>query len=540
MILDPCSILNWAAVIYSMMARSISASVRHLLGLLVVWSPFLFIYSHAFVGISTVNTIPGAMVGSDIMHSCCTPYSMTCTSFNPRLHLALKASSTGTDTDTDTFTNTGVTFQYSPTSLLHLEAVERPQEYGFTQSWSKEKFIAMGGAFGGGITLFALSTFIIQMFVSPSNGADSDADKLGIIAGGIGFALGWYMLGGGDVMEEEQKINQANGGYDAKLIADRPKRLQTVLDDLQKSTNAMTKSQVEGRDISTALRYIRQVHDEGYIDELEQKCQSADRPMRLNPSYARTLIDEHSYDAAVQSVQDWLDSVDHALDSSKSSSSKSSPPIFALTRPPGHHACKSKGMGGCLLNAAAIAAFYALDQPNVNNVAILDIDAHHGNGIAHCIQDEARIRYCSIHEDRGKGKASFIEQKNDEDDDDPRKPDAEDCGPLKNIYNVNLPSGTGWENGYKDALVDEALPFLLLGDGTSNAPDLLIVSAGFDALDTDWSSKLKLQPSDFGQIGRVLRSKFDTRIAMGLEGGYSFENHALSDALVEFSNAWRD
>ena len=242
----------------------------------------------------------------------------------------------------------------------------------------------------------------------------------------------------------------------------------------------------------------------------------------------------------LNAVQDWLDSVDNAMMSNSSSSSSSgsgSKPIFALARPPGHHACRSKGMGGCLFNAAAISAFYALDkfstQGQVANVAILDIDAHHGNGVAHCVQDEARIRYCSIHEEKIDGKLSFIESKIPEDD--PRTPDADDMGPLGNICNINLPSGTGWTNGYKDALVTKALPFL-----TENGADMLILSAGFDALDSDWSSKLKLQPSDYEKLGRELRSKFGNKVAAGLEGGYSYEDHALSNALMELSKAWED
>jgi acetoin utilization deacetylase AcuC-like enzyme len=241
--------------------------------------------------------------------------------------------------------------------------------------------------------------------------------------------------------------------------------------------------------------------------------------------------------AAINAVQDWIDSVNAVLSASSSFSSSDSnvgkKPLFALTRPPGHHACKSKGMGGCLLNNAAIAAFYALDQDGVRNVAILDIDAHHGNGIAHCVQEEERIRYCSLHEDKNGGKLG-IERRVPEEDN-PRTQDGEDVGPLGNLLNINLKSGTGWDSRYKDALVQQALPFLL-----ENQPDLIIVSAGFDALETDWSSGLMLQPNDYRKLGKEIRRCFGDKVAMGLEGGYSFQNHALSEAIMEFCSAWDD
>ena len=338
-------------------------------------------------------------------------------------------------------------------------------------------------------------------------------------------------------------------------------RLQTVLDDLDSHNNAngddnnndahakmfQVIQSDPARPLNKALEYILQIHGEEYASQLKIKCQETDRPIRFNPFYARTLIDENSYDAAVDAVQDWMESVDNAMDMdvdadadvnmqvsvSISSGGGENKPLFALARPPGHHACQHKGMGGCLFNNAAIAAFYALDS-GCKNVAILDFDAHHGNGVAHCVQDERRIRYCSIHEGNGKqGGKAFIEQKVKEDD--PRSQDGDDVGPLGNLLNLNLKAGTGWDNGYKDALVNGAVPFLL-----QDEPDLLIVSAGFDALETDWSSGLTLQPREYGELGKVLKEKFGNKVAMGLEGGYSFQNHALSEAIMAFCSAWDD
>lgn len=435
------------------------------------------------------------------------------------LHPSVLSSTTKAlkSTETTLHANKGITIQYSPSSLKHLEAVDLPPDY--SRPWTKEKYIAITGAFFVGGVSFAIGSY-----AATSLWGD---DQAAILLGGAGTAIGWYLFGGGDVMQSEKEITDRNGGYDSKLIADRPARLQTILDDLEKEEGIRVKrvEEISNRDVSTALEYVELVHGVEYANMLKKKCAETDRPVRFNPLYARTLIDENSYNAATNAVQDWMDSVDTAIDTKTK-------PTFALSRPPGHHACRAKGMGGCLFNNAAIAAFYALNIPSVKNVAILDVDAHHGNGIAHCVQDEARIRYCSIHEEKNGGKA-FIEQKNPEDD--PRSQEVDDSGPLGNLCNINLKSGTGWANGYQAALVDTALPFLL-----ENEPDLLIVSAGFDALETDWSSGLMMQPQDYKKIGIELKSKFGDKIAMGLEGGYSFQNHALSNALVEFCSAWDD
>ena len=417
-------------------------------------------------------------------------------------------------TSTSIYANKGVTIQYSASSLKHLEAVDLPPDY--SRPWTKEKYIAISGAFFVGTV-----SFLFGSYAATALWGD---DQVAIILGGIGTACGWYVFGGGEVMEAEKEITEKNGGYDSKLIADRPARLQTVLDDLATKQDIQIE-QTSDRDLSTALDYIKLVHGNEYADMLKNKCEGTDRPIRFNPLYARTLIDENSYDAAVNAVQDWIDSVDAAIESGTR-------PRFSLSRPPGHHACKAKGMGGCLFNNAAIAAHYALSLKDVKNVAILDIDAHHGNGVAHCVQDEARIRYCSIHETKN-GVKPFVEQKIPEDD--PRSQDADDNGPLGNLCNINLNSGTGWDNGYQEGLVQIALPFLM-----KNEPDLLIVSAGFDALESDWSSGLMMRTEDYKKIGVELRNNFGNQVAMGLEGGYSFQDHALSNALIEFCSAWND
>jgi acetoin utilization deacetylase AcuC-like enzyme len=396
-------------------------------------------------------------------------------------------------------------FIYSQSSLKHLENTELPDDY--SRKWTTEKVKALSIAFGLGAILGVGGEVLVQnMF---------HVEKAFVLFGSVGVGIGWYFGGGQEVAESERPIN---GGYDRKLIADRPARLKSVLEYLQDKDLIQESKTI--RDMATIRSYVARIHDKDYVDALEQKSNQADRPQRLNPVYSRTLIDQHSFAAALQAVSDWMDSVDNAI--------AGKPPRFALVRPPSHHACKSKGMGGCLLNSVAIAAAYALDQPGISSVAILDIDAHHGNGIAYCVQDNPRIRYCSLHEDSSSG---FLGREKD-DDRDPRSPASDDVGPLGNIRNINLSPGTTWLS-YRTFLENEAIPFLL-----EKKPDLLVVAAGFDALDADLTSKLKLEPKDFAEMAKLLKDNFGDRVATGLEGGYCWQNGELMEAIESFMTPW--
>jgi acetoin utilization deacetylase AcuC-like enzyme len=406
--------------------------------------------------------------------------------------------------------NNSAYFQFSPSSLRHLENTELPDDY--SRPWTRDKIKAMATALGAGIILGLGGEILVQNLF--------DVEKSFVFWGSIGTAAGWLVGGGQKVAQDEKPIN---GGYDRKLIADLPSRLRRILEDLELSSSS---TPTTTRDLSKIRSYVERIHDKEYIAMLEARSRKADRPQRLNPVYARTLVDEHSFDASLNAVADWLDSVDAALEPSGGRTK------FALVRPPSHHACKAKGMGGCLINSVAVAACYALDQPSVKSVAILDVDAHHGNGIAHCIQDVPSIRYCSIHEAESK---AMIQRDKKEDSNDPRSSAPSDRGPLGNILNINLPSNTGWENGYRTALVDKAIPFLM-----DMQPDILLVAAGFDALEADLTSKLKLKPKDFREISILLKEKFGSRVAMGLEGGYCWQNGELSQAIRNFVEPWQE
>jgi acetoin utilization deacetylase AcuC-like enzyme len=179
---------------------------------------------------------------------------------------------------------------------------------------------------------------------------------------------------------------------------------------------------------------------------------------------------------------------------------------FSLMRPPGHHATRSRAMGFCYFNNIAIAALDALAN-RVERVAIWDFDAHHGNGTEAIVAHNSRIAFASIHQFPaypGTGVKSFA-----------------------NICNYAVAPYTSRAEHVD--IVERALQNILEFN-----PNLLLISAGFDAYSGDPLVQMTLEQEDFAKFGEWLR-KVDVPTAAILEGGYSDELPELIDA---FLSAW--
>ncbi len=179
---------------------------------------------------------------------------------------------------------------------------------------------------------------------------------------------------------------------------------------------------------------------------------------------------------------------------------------FSLMRPPGHHATRTRAMGFCYYNNIAVAALEAI-ATKVERVAIWDFDAHHGNGTEDIVADNPRIAFASVHQFPGypgTGTRSFA-----------------------NV--MNLPVAPLSARAKHVAAVEQSLQTLLQFD-----PDLLLISAGFDAYSGDPITEMTLEVEDFATFGRWLR-EVDLPAAAILEGGYSDELPELIDA---FLSAW--
>lgn len=174
-----------------------------------------------------------------------------------------------------------------------------------------------------------------------------------------------------------------------------PERLSECLTmiDALKNSNAVhvmeptcVQSQTE---YNRALDVIYKVHDRSYVDEVQLLCSKGARS--LSPWDADTYISKSSFDACVVAQSCWLDGIDLILKRSSSGDGgeqhdNNHSIVFALTRPPGHHALHSASMGFCIFNFAAGAIRHAIDHYGVERVSVLDFDVHYGNGVAGLIE----------------------------------------------------------------------------------------------------------------------------------------------------------
>ncbi|KJS44359.1 MAG: acetoin utilization protein [Rhodospirillaceae bacterium BRH_c57] len=175
---------------------------------------------------------------------------------------------------------------------------------------------------------------------------------------------------------------------------------------------------------------------------------------------------------------------------------------FVATRPPGHHAERSQAMGFCFFNNVAVGAYHAREVHGLQRVAVMDWDVHHGNGTQHIFWDDPDAFYASTHQ------APLF----------PGTGEADETGAHNNILNVPLPAGAGSEQ-FRAAMTDKILPAL-----RAFKPDILFISAGFDAHARDPIANMRLNVADFvwatEELLKVADECCDRRLVSVLEGGY--------------------
>ena len=241
-------------------------------------------------------------------------------------------------------------------------------------------------------------------------------------------------------------------------------------------------------------------HDPDYVERVRHLVEQGGG--RLDPD---TVASEGSWDAARAACGAVLDGVDMAFDGRAVRS-------FAAVRPPGHHALRARAMGFCLFGNVAIAAHYARRRHGAQRILIVDWDVHHGNGTQALVEDEPDIHFVSMHQwpwYPGTGAA-------------------EDRGPHRSVWNVPMAAGL------PAAQYVEALTRGIDAATTGWTPDLILVSAGFDAYAADPITSMTLEVEDFVTLGRWLREAGRPAAAI-LEGGYSPDLPKLIDA---FLTAW--
>ncbi|WP_323035202.1 histone deacetylase family protein [Pararhodobacter sp.] len=250
-------------------------------------------------------------------------------------------------------------------------------------------------------------------------------------------------------------------------------------------------------DVSEILR----CHPQSYVDRIRAAI-PAQGSHQLD---ADTHVSPGSWNAATGGLGAVLAALDTVIAGEAANA-------FAAIRPPGHHAETATPMGFCLFGTVAIAAKRALDHHGLNRVAVLDFDVHHGNGTQDLLWDEPRALFVSSHQFPlwpGTGRADEV-------------------GAHGNILNLPLPPETAGP-GFRKAWEETAFPRL-----EAFRPDLILISAGFDAHAADPLAQLNLLEEDFiwitNRICDIADKHAGGRVVSALEGGYDLAALASSTA----------
>jgi acetoin utilization deacetylase AcuC-like enzyme len=281
-----------------------------------------------------------------------------------------------------------------------------------------------------------------------------------------------------------------------------PSRLQAVLQALDDESCARVA-------IRTAPRASREQLERVHSVELVERIFSASPAQGQHRIDADTVMSPGSLEAALRAAGAACAAVDRVMNTAQRR-------VFCAVRPPGHHATRETAMGFCLFNNVAVAAAHALAMHALERVAIVDFDVHHGNGSADIFAAEPRVFYASSHQSPlypGTGAAS-------------------ERG-VGNLLNVPLKAGAGSPE-FRHAYETIVFPAL-----DAFAPQLLLISAGFDAHRLDPLAGLGLTGADYAWVTRrlvgVAARHAEGRVVSSLEGGYSLA--ALRESTLAHVNA---
>lgn len=239
---------------------------------------------------------------------------------------------------------------------------------------------------------------------------------------------------------------------------------------------------------------LLRVHPETYLRALEE----ASPKQGLTPLDPDTAMNPKTLEAAGFAAGGAVAAVEAVM-------SGAAETAFVVARPPGHHAGPATPMGFCFMNNIAVAARHAMATQGAERVAIVDFDVHHGNGTQEIFWSDRNVLFCSTHQ------APFY----------PGTGGRNETGAHGNIVNAPLFAGSGG-NVFREAMTERVLPRI-----SSFAPDLILISAGFDAHRDDPLGGLQLGEEDFADATKRLLDVADKRcggrVVSLLEGGYDLE-----------------
>ncbi|MFH1662345.1 MAG: histone deacetylase [Chloroflexota bacterium] len=245
---------------------------------------------------------------------------------------------------------------------------------------------------------------------------------------------------------------------------------------------------------AATIEELSLVHERKYISEVRELAEKGGGQLDLD-----TVVSADSYEAACYAAGGVITGVDAVIDGGMDS-------VFALVRPPGHHATGGRGMGFCLFNNVAVAAKYALHKYNMERIAIIDFDIHHGNGTQDAFYSNPGVLYISTHQsphylgtgridETGEGKARGT------------------------TVNIPLPAGCG-DKQYKEVFERIIVPVI-----RRFKPQLIMVSAGYDGHWSDGLAGMQISIAGFAQMVEIIKQIADEvcsgRLVFSLEGGYN-------------------
>lgn len=271
--------------------------------------------------------------------------------------------------------------------------------------------------------------------------------------------------------------------------AERPERLTAV-------TEALREAFADALDWQEAPCASRDQLLRAHVPSLLQTVleTTTTQQLMLDPD---TVLSPDSAEAALRAAGASIAAVDSVLAGEISRA-------FCAVRPPGHHATADTAMGFCLFNSVAVAALHALDAHGLARVAIIDFDVHHGNGTQAIFERDPRVLYLSSHQMPLYPDTGFADERG-----------------VGNILNAPLPPGAGSE-AFRAAWETQLLPAL-----NAFNPQLLLLSAGFDAHRRDPLAQLQLEADDYawltGQLVAIADRHAQGRIVSLLEGGYDLQ-----------------
>jgi acetoin utilization deacetylase AcuC-like enzyme len=247
---------------------------------------------------------------------------------------------------------------------------------------------------------------------------------------------------------------------------------------------------------------LEMVHKRSYIDFIGQT--QGQLYVALDEETEAT---EDTFDTACLAAGSFCHAIDYVMEGKADNA-------FAITRPPGHHAEADGAAGFCIFNNAAIGARYALETFKLSRILIVDWDVHHGNGTQHCFYDDDRVLFFSVHQSPFYPGTGFVHETG--------------SGKAEG-YNINCPLSFGAGNGLYIRIFRKILVPVL----RRFQPELILVSAGFDAHRDDHLGDMNLTASCYAALTRIILNEADKscrgRLVLTLEGGYNI--YALADSV---------